>query len=216
MEESYAQARAGKLALPVVPVTFGQVRDTCLLAKLMDRIYPGCFKNHRVYEYPVSRQQMRAWESIKVLNYNACCRVLAQLFRTDVRGVSGRDLASGDQKYLSGIVWRLAPYEVRRVDKRVPIGQVLSKLGVGQIDYAQPTAKQLGELLNKLVPDAFVPNENQNELQKMQAVLDVARGCGVWVFQQARDMACPEHAAMFVAQLCELAIDRFGLEAEKK
>lgn len=47
------------------------------------------------------------------------------MFKIDTRGVSGKDLATGDPKYMSGIVWRLALYEVRRIDKRVSIGQVL-------------------------------------------------------------------------------------------
>lgn len=131
MEENHSLACAGKLPLPVVPVTFSQIRDTCLLAKLMNRIYPNCFQTHRIYEYPITKQQMRSWEATKVLNYNACCRVLQQMFRIDVRGVSGRDLAFGDPKYLSGIIWRLALYEIRRVDKKVPVNQILQQLGIG-------------------------------------------------------------------------------------
>lgn len=76
MEENHNLLCAGKLPLPIVPVTFNQIRDTCLLAKLMNRIYPNCFQTHRIYEYPVTKQQMKSWDATKVLNYNACCRVL--------------------------------------------------------------------------------------------------------------------------------------------
>lgn len=99
-------------------VSLAQLRDTCLLAKLMNRIYPGCFQaEHRVHEYLLEKSREGSYAAIRTLNYNACCRVLWQKFKVDVRGVSGRDLLTGDLKYLSGIVWRLAGYEVQRIDK---------------------------------------------------------------------------------------------------
>lgn len=79
----------------------------------MNRIYPNCFQDeHRIHEYLLDKSREGSYPSIRTLNYNACCRVLWQKFKMDVRGVSGKDLLTGDLKYLSGIVWRLAGYEV--------------------------------------------------------------------------------------------------------
>lgn len=60
----------------IKPVSVQTLRDSCLLAKIMDRIEPSCFESCMIYEYPQQRDEMRAWELNKLLNYNACVRVL--------------------------------------------------------------------------------------------------------------------------------------------
>ncbi|CAL6082501.1 Conserved_hypothetical protein [Hexamita inflata] len=200
MDDINMRIRNGE-EVKIDPIHLQNLRETCAFAKFMLKLKPECFDNSRLYDYPRVKSQMKGWQIQNVMNYNVCAKVLQSGFDLDMRGVSGRDMLCGENKYLSGVLFRLSDLEHKRMSSKFDPEEVIKRRELN-VDYNNLKEDNVKQILDLIVPGAVKTREGHQV--QMNYLLDIARGMGIYTFLKAQDLTNPELAKAFVWQMLEL------------
>jgi len=205
---------------------YEDVKDGCVLLKVLDKIQPGCVDWKKVDKAPTNKFK-------KIVNCNECIDAAKKCDFTIV-GIGGTDIHDGDKKRVLGVVWQMMRHNTLKVlggkteDDLIKWGnEVVNKdsIKIGSLkDKSLKNSLFFINLMAGIEPrainwDIVVQDKEDDDALKNNAqyAISIARKLGATIFLVWEDIkeVKPKMLMTFIASLYDVYLLSSKLKSAK-